>query len=307
MKGKYHILLPLLTLAAGAAGFALRRWQLATALNMETQLFDLRAPASIVLILLAAAFAALIPALCRGGGKLAGYEAAFRFPGSTATVMVVVLAAFLMIGMGAVCAREGYTQYLIWANDYHVPKRHQFPMVILLLTALFPVAGTSIFMLGKDGYRGTYSNLMGTLSTLPVFCALAWLLYVYQRHGVDPVIMHYIWGLLAAVCTVLALYFGCCFAFDRIKPRRTLTLSLMGVFFHCITLADFESVEIRCAAVIFSIVLMAQAVVLIRNWLGPAWPKRLLEQGGRMPLAGGMEEKDVQPDAMQDPMEQSGG
>lgn len=81
------IALPVLALAGGGACLALRRWQLAAALDPETELFR-SVPATPVLIGVLALLALLFLVLIQGGGKPEDYPAAFRCPSSLYMTLV---------------------------------------------------------------------------------------------------------------------------------------------------------------------------------------------------------------------------
>ena len=88
------IALPVLALAGGGACLALRRWQLAAALDPETELFR-SVPATPVLIGVLALLALLFLVLIQGGGKPEDYPAAFRCPSSL--YMTLVTAGSLLL------------------------------------------------------------------------------------------------------------------------------------------------------------------------------------------------------------------
>ena len=94
-----EILLPAVAVAGGGAGFVLRRWELATAFEADTVLPIPGAPATLALIALSVAMAAVLALLCRGKyPSFTGYDEAFQAKGNTLYATAMVLSAFLLLG-----------------------------------------------------------------------------------------------------------------------------------------------------------------------------------------------------------------
>ena len=109
------IALPVLALAGGGACLALRRWQLAAALDPETELFR-SVPATPVLIGVLALLALLFLVLIQGGGKPEDYPAAFRCPSSL--YMTLVTAGSLLLLAAAALGTLGFFR----AFQYFAPR-----------------------------------------------------------------------------------------------------------------------------------------------------------------------------------------
>ena len=91
-----EILLPAVAVAGGGAGFVLRRWELATAFEADTGLPIPGAPATLALIALSVAMAAVLALLCRGKyPSFTGYDEAFQAKGNTLYATAMVLSACL--------------------------------------------------------------------------------------------------------------------------------------------------------------------------------------------------------------------
>ena len=94
-----EILLPAVAVAGGGAGFVLRRWELATAFEADTGLPIPGTPATLALIALSVAMAAVLALLCRGKyPSFTGYDEAFQAKGNTLYATAMVLSAFLLLG-----------------------------------------------------------------------------------------------------------------------------------------------------------------------------------------------------------------
>ena len=113
-----HVALPALATAGGAAAFVLRRWQLASAYDEETQLFRSGAPATFalagLLILLALIF--LLSVRGKKGEGPRDFLPAFRCP-SPAFMAGMAASAFLFFGAGALTLMEGTSRLSQWRVD----------------------------------------------------------------------------------------------------------------------------------------------------------------------------------------------
>ena len=85
-------------LAAGPA-LSCAGWELATAFEADTGLPIPGAPATLALIALSVAMAAVLALLCRGKlPSFTGYDEAFQAKGNTLYATAMVLSAFLLLG-----------------------------------------------------------------------------------------------------------------------------------------------------------------------------------------------------------------
>ena len=239
------IALPVLALAGGGACLALRRWQLAAALDPETELFR-SVPATPVLIGVLALLALLFLVLIQGGGKPEDYPAAFRCPSSL--YMTLVTAGSLLLLAAAALGTLGFFR---------------------------------AFQLWRDGLGQGLPVMELLAAVLCIPSALPWLVGIYQEYSRDPVVLRFADMILAVVCAVLALYFAASFAFRHPRPRLCLFFSLMGIVLNLEALANGQSLFFTALTAAAVLVLLAQSWALLRTCFGPAWPECLLED--RMP------------------------
>ena len=217
------IALPVLALAGGGACLALRRWQLAAALDPETELFR-SVPATPVLIGVLALLALLFLVLIQGGGKPEDYPAAFRCPSSL--YMTLVTAGSLLLLAAAALGTLGFFRaFQLWRDGLG----QGLPVMELLAAVLCIPSAAALMILGRGHYRGGLPACYPGLTTLPGYAALPWLVGIYQEYSRDPVVLRFADMILAVVCAVLALYFAASFAFRHPRPRLCLFFSLMGI------------------------------------------------------------------------------
>lgn len=279
------ILLPALAIAGGGAGFALRCWQLASAFDGETQLFRPGSAATLALLGVLAALAVLLAVLVRGGKIAASYSQVFFCP-SAGYMTLMAAGSFLMLAAAALGILEGLWQLRLWREELGVP----LPAMLLVTAVLCVPGGVAGLMLGRGNYRGTLPEAYPLLTTLPVYAVLPWVVGLYQDNSRQPELMLFVITLAAAVSTALGLYGAASFAFERPRPRMCLYFSLMGVTLLLTCLADrpsrfFVVMDLACV-----LLLLAQSYALLRAVFGPPWPEA--QQDGRMPQAGGEEERE---------------
>ena len=282
-----HILLPLIALFSGAAGFALRRWQLAVAYNAETELFLSGAVPTMALLLLLAVTLVVIFVLIQGGEAHHDFLPAFRAP-STMHMTALTMAAFLFLGSGVLGMLEGMQQLNLWRS---APGAYvlTYPAALLLCSVLCFPAGLACLTLGKGIYRETLSHSASFMACFPPLAGLVWLFATHLNHGTDPVLMRYGFSLAAAVFLTLAHYYVAGFFFDLCHTRRALFFSLSGVSLGLTALADLSGYYVMALTAAFVLSALTWSCALLRNVYGPPWPER-------MPI-GANEEEDEEPES----------
>lgn len=271
------IALPALALAGGVAGFLLRRWQLASAYVPETGLFVHGAPATYALLglvgLLALAFALLV----RGDGEgPEDFLPAFGCP-EAGQMTISAAAGLLMMLSGALGLKDGLAELQLWRA---APELYPMasPGSQLLAAALCLPAGLGVLLMGRAAYRYELDDWACRLAPFPALAGLVWLFAAHLKHGVEPVLMKYGFGLLAALLLTLAHYCAAAFLYGRPRRRRTAFLALMGAAVGILSLADRPDLFTAAATLAFSLSALALGRALLRNTFGPPWP-----QGERMP------------------------
>ena len=95
-----------------------------------------------------------------------------------------------------------------------------------------------LLQMGRGAYRNEDSGAMSLLAPFPALAGLAWLFATHLRHGSEPVLMGYGFGLAAAGLLMLAHYYAAGFFFGRSKPRRAVFCALAGTALGLTSLAD---------------------------------------------------------------------
>lgn len=229
----------ILTLVCGAAGFAIRKWQLTSGFEPDTHLPIPGVPAATLLVVLTLLTAAAVLALS-WPLKEAPVDRAFAAAqGNTLFLTAVILAGFLLL-VSTGFEVFSFSLYGARAEEGNRVSRAAAmalpPLRILLCLTGLP----SALLWARKLYRGEDAREQVPLLALCLLFCL-WLITAYQSRAADPVIMDYVYEVFAIVTSLLGLYYIAGYSFQTGKPRRTVFFCLMGAYFSLVTLADAHS------------------------------------------------------------------
>lgn len=220
-----NVILPLLlALLGGAGGFFLRRWELSTIFDTDG-LPALWSTPTLILIALSLVLAVVFALLCRKTKHApADYNEAFSAQRSWPYLVVMALAAAMLLIAGVFGLRNG----LLYGMGGLLGKLTNAMCILSFLCVL--AAAWSNF----QGKPLRYS--LALLAPGYTFCL--WLVCAYQEQAADPVVLDYVYEILAIICTLIGMYFAAGYSFGRPKGRRCAVFSLLGIYFTLVTLAD---------------------------------------------------------------------
>ncbi len=220
---KKEILLPAVAWLGGIGGFALRRWELATAYDPQLRLMQ-TVPATWLLWALSGALVVLFALCCRGMRKDLCPKQWFYAP-VTGYVMLMVISGFVLIASGFAGL---WQQRVLFEKD----------TMRLLTGVLCLLGGACVLMAGRSVYRGLWDKNIPLLFMGPSFATLVWLIAAYQRNARQPETSLYVWQMLSGVVVVLAVYGMVTLAVGKGGAGRACLFSLMGISLTLTTLAD---------------------------------------------------------------------
>lgn len=254
------ILPPLLALFGGLGGFFLRRWELTAAFDADGLAIPW-APASLILILLSVLLALAFILLSRRPRiRLTGYPDAFCARNNWVYAAAGAISA-AMLGFAGVF---GLKQELTGGT----PRLLQLLLWVLCIASFFCVVRVVWFNLRAVSRRYSLELL------IPAYTSCIWLVAAYQVRAAEPVVLSFIYELLAIICTALALYFSAGFSFAKGSFWRCAVFSLLSVYFSIVTLADGHSLCMRLLFLFAALYHLATVFVLFHHAFIPA-PKRL--------------------------------
>lgn len=269
---KKALILPVLSVLGGLAGFALRNWQLSAAVDPVSGILLPTHPATLGLLLLSAGAALLALLLPRRVRCPEGVENVFFCPHSL--YMALTAAAGLLLlgtgGLGLLGTLRSYQDLMAVAAV--AQERAPFPVLDALCGGLCLPAGVGILVFGRGNYRGTDSPGRLLSSLAPGYLALLLLIRFYVGHSSDPLLLRYAWPLLGWIATLLALYCVASCGYRGPAPRTTLFFSGAAVFLQLTSLADRpERFQVLCALAL-TLYLLAQSTALAQNCAAARMP-----------------------------------
>ncbi|MEG1579083.1 MAG: hypothetical protein RRY64_00920 [Oscillospiraceae bacterium] len=220
-----EFLLPGGAVVLGIGGFFLRGWELRTAFEPDTGLAVSGMPATVCLIglsILVALAAIVLAYTYRKTDFSPDYDSAFFAP-HPLYFAAMLLAAALVLAAGLL----GMWQYF----------NHMYVQIVRFVFSIFCVMmAASYFIMASSNFRGRREGQYSLYLLIPAFGSCLWLLVTYLIQSGNPVMLEYVYGILAVISAVLSTYFVTGFAFGYRKPLCLIAFSLMGIYFGIVAL-----------------------------------------------------------------------
>jgi hypothetical protein len=244
----------ILTVIAGICGFFLRKAELMTIFDETTGLALQWAPISMALGAVCVLFAVLLLLLLTSFDNRLfpkSCEQAFSFQSSG--VIALFFTLFLIMIYGAGHLLSGYL-----CVGY-------FPTSEMVLAVLSVASSLCMLLSMLSIRRGKAGGDVAFYTVVPIAFYCFWLIWSYKYRAADPVLLDYIYELLAIVCSVLGAYFFSSFAFGRPKPKKLLFFSCAAAFLCITTLADAHPLPILLFFAVTAVVMLTNTVLLTKN------------------------------------------
>ena len=250
MRKQNGILICILAPLFAVAGFFLRQMELNTIFDEHTRLAELWRTESLILIGLSALVFLAFLLLSLGLPKRMhpNFRAAF---GELSAV------SGLLALMGAVVAGASFFALV----------GHFFEMYQLGIFFFWSIGGilAGLCMIEVPIAGATGKNV-SVFAAIPVFWSCAWLILLHIRHASDPVLIRYVYTVLAIGFLLLALYYIASAAFTKGNMRRQMFCSGMGVYFSGAALADtHNTIHERVIIVALAVIVLLYALLLIQH------------------------------------------
>lgn len=263
MKGK-NVIPPIVAVLGGGVGFALRKWDLSAGFEADTGLAIPGAVSGTVLILwsflVAAGILASIWKYRDQGGGLAALSGG---KGNTVYLTAVLVAGVLLLVSAGLEVLSGSVGNQLLVNTDSTLGRVA-AMLLQPLRILLAVGGLfAAGLWGRSVYRGgeDRAESLPLLELCLLFCV--WVLSDYQARAADPVILDYVYTVLAICTSLVGLYYLTGISFGEGRPRRGLFFGLLGVYFCLVTLADSHTLSDVFRYGFAVIFLTAHAILLL--------------------------------------------
>ena len=214
-----------LALIAGAAGFFLRRQEVATVFDPHTGLASPGEPISILLMMLSGITVLLLFAFCLWipQRRLSTFEEAFEDGGLLSPLLTIlgVLVIFATV-----------------LEAVNVPQREEFILLAHLQTAGAILSGVCLAYMAIRGPRG---GSVAVAAAVPVFWICLWLVDVHIREASNPVLLRHVYGFFALSALLLGIYYVASFAFHQGKVKKLLFTSSVAIYFTGVTMGDVHN------------------------------------------------------------------
>ena len=259
---KREILAPALAWAAGAVGFALRRWELSAALDPETLLFSPH-PSTALLLGVTGAAVLVLALACRGAGGSMEPRERFRAP-VTGYILLMVCAALSMLGAAGAGAVQFARELLLTGADW--------PLAVLCGLCL--AGGVCVLCAGRAVYRRQWEKNTPVLFLVPAFTLLMWLVVGFQGHSKQPELLLCLFPLLAETAALLAAYGLSSLSLGR-RGSWCCPVAAAGIPLSLTALADGGELCFALLHLSAALYLTAQTYLLLRAASGVPWPERM--------------------------------
>ena len=226
------------TLAASLTTAALRKWQLASAFEVNTGLAIPMAPASVTLaclLVMAAAWFVILatyqPVSRRpwSVGQAHRWDLVFLDAGDPVYPILVVAAAFAAVASVPLLLKTGIDQWQAYQTavkaDIQPPSNNGVLTIATAIGALLSFLG--LLQMGRDGLHAGRRGKGGFAAALPGVAGCIWLMESFRGHAANPVRWDYAPQLVAIVCGMLLYMDFAGMSAGAARPRRLLWLAAM--------------------------------------------------------------------------------
>lgn len=256
---------PFLALLGGGAGFALRKWQLATGFEADTGLAISGAPAAWVVAGFSLGMMLLFFLLSFREEKKLSWEDAYAAGKQNALAATALLlgAMLLLASAGAEIVTRSVNGVVVYEGETAFARAASAalpPLRIFLCVGALPC----IFLWARAILRGEGGKeCLSTLEPCLLYCV--WLISTYQARAADPVVQDYLYEVLALVASLLGLYFIAGPSFGNGKPCWAVFFCLTGTYFSLVTLADRHLLADTFRYLFAVLYLTAHAVLILNH------------------------------------------
>lgn len=208
-----RMIYPAAALIFGAAGAALRRWQLGA--DFDELGLPVPGAATYALIGVSAAAAVLFAVLAQRHSSSKDWARALEERPLLPMRVAAALSAVAAVLLAMTLRGEGSEELAMFpAAAKGIP---------LLMVAGSALAAVGQWLTASGGVRG------GKNLVLPTLFGCVWTVQAYHDHGTDPAVGHFVWLLLAVISSTLMWYELTALAMERGHARRALFLTLSTV------------------------------------------------------------------------------
>ncbi len=255
---KFSVFFTLLTIALGAAGAVLHKFQMLTAIETQTGLPVVNAPISIftaAFSLLAVVLFILLSQLLKHKDVEPVYDEALD-PGN----IIPTIISFLMIGVAGFGAYKCYTMGIgVRCTE----------IAVWILAGMAMLAGIAFFVMSLFSFLRRSGAETMLCSVVIILFVCYWLVLAYKENSADPVMIKFIYEFLGLCAAALATYYMAGYAFGSSRPRTTVAVSAIAVYFCAMSIPTASCEAFRYFYIFILVQICLSMFLLIWN-LRPA-------------------------------------
>ena len=246
---------PFFSALAGVGGFYLRLSERQNVFDVMTGLPDRNAATTVWLYMLSAAFIIFIIVFSIVAATkhkaLPGFESAFGTDPFAYPVIFVLIAIAWLVGTFL---------YFSDINTYGFFTSYDIYFIVLSALSAISVAFFAIEMYQDSRRQAPYA-----LCVIPTAFMCFWLIFLYRHNASNPILLSYIYQLLAIVTTAMSFYFTAGFLYGKPAPGKSIVAYFASIYFCIITLADGHPTGITVIFCALIAVNLIHSVMLLRN------------------------------------------
>lgn len=222
---------PIVALLCGGVGFLLHRWQLAT--SFDDQGLPLYGIPTLALIVGVVALVDLVAVLVLRSPWDKHNLSDVLSQASPLTRIALRLTALPYLAAALMLVQQLQTQGYTSSSVLEAANI-LLPMLLIVCALL-----CALCMLVLPNWTSTGATTLTPV--VPCLTTCVWLIHSYHIHANDPVLLHYVWLVLAAMASMLAWRYTCSLAFSKPRSRWALLWSMVAVVLCLTAMADHSA------------------------------------------------------------------
>lgn len=261
---KSAVVIPVLALMAGAAGYLIRQKEVSTVFDAATGFA--KRDATVTLVLIAFSAAVIVLAAVCGVMTASKMKAENNYGRAFATKGILYLATSFVLGIAWLIADVLYF-FEVYGKGANLDSlgRPFIPILDIIFIFLAAVAAISMMFLAHGAYKGQSGGEMLIFSVAPSLFFCFWLILLYKNNASNPVVLRFAYECLAIASAALSYYFSAGFVYTKSATGRTVFSFIVTVFFCVLVLADTAPLSVKIIFALTAVNAFMNAVVFLRN------------------------------------------
>ena len=243
----FAILVPLCAILTGVGGFLLRNREIANVFDPVTGLPGRGAITTAALIAFTAAN--LLAIIVFAAYTTAKSKSPKGFENTFGADPVFYPILFVIIGIVWLAGTFWFFNSLRSAGE--------LPLIYIYFSGLSALAAICATFFAIEIFQDSKRKASYAFSLVPTVFLCFWLILLYMQNATNPVLISYVYQVLAIASAALAFYFTSGFIYNKSAPGRAIASYYCSIYFSAITLAD----DIHIGQKLIFVAIIAASVV----------------------------------------------